>query len=106
ATDPQGRFGLHTREITVGNTAPEVTLDVPDGAIFKWGDSVPVTVAVQDAEDGSAVECSAIDWTFGLGHNTHAHPIVTGTGEETADGCGFTIKSNENAVEHGEGEKI
>src|SRR5699024_12827251 len=105
-TDPEARFGLPTRQITGGNTAPEISLAVPDGAIFNWGDKVPVTVSVQDAEDGSVVECSEIDWTFGLGHNTHAHPVVTGTAEETANGCGFTIESNENAVEHGEGEKI
>ncbi|NEB06878.1 PKD domain-containing protein, partial [Streptomyces sp. SID13726] len=33
-TDPEGLFTLSTKQITVGNTAPEISVDVADGAIF------------------------------------------------------------------------
>ncbi len=99
-TDPQGLFGLAVQEITVGNTAPEIELNVDNGAIFNWGDSVDISVSVTDAEDGNEPVCDRVNWTFGLGHNLHAHPEVSGTG------CEFTLETSENAVEHGEGEKI
>ncbi|MGC5616853.1 family 16 glycoside hydrolase [Georgenia sp. Z1491] len=99
-TDPEGKVGLANTPITVGNTAPEVSLSVPDGAIFDWGDDIPMSVSVTDAEDGDTPECGRVAWTFGLGHNEHAHPEVSG------NGCDFTIETNESAVEHGEGEKI
>ncbi|MEE6283342.1 TIM barrel protein [Georgenia sp. MJ170] len=99
-TDPQGAIGLATTPVTVGNTAPEITLSVNDGAIFNWGDDVPLTVSVSDAEDGDEPNCRNVNWTFGLGHNEHAHPEVSGRG------CEFIIETSEDAVEHGEGEKI
>ncbi|MFD4991280.1 TIM barrel protein [Cellulosimicrobium cellulans] len=105
-TDAGGNFGLAIQQITVGNTAPVITLDQPDGAIFDWGDAVPYTVSVEDAEDGNQPTCRNIQYTFGLGHNTHAHPEVSGRAADTADGCGFTIQTSPDAVEHGEGEKI
>ncbi|WP_265520478.1 PQQ-dependent sugar dehydrogenase [Oerskovia flava] len=105
-TDPEGNFGLAIQQITVGNTAPEITLDVPDGAIFNWGDAVSYTVSVNDAEDGDDPTCRNIQYTFGLGHNEHAHPEVSGRAADTEAGCGFTIQTSEDAVEHGEGEKI
>ncbi|MGO1509280.1 MAG: PQQ-dependent sugar dehydrogenase, partial [Actinomycetales bacterium] len=100
ATDPEGKVGLANTVITVGNTQPEVSLSVQDGAIFNWGDDIPMSVSVTDAEDGDEPECRRVAWTFGLGHNMHAHPEVSG------NGCDFTIETNESAVEHGEGEKI
>src|SRR5690606_2471089 len=105
-TDPQGNYGLAVQPITVGNTAPVVTLDQPNGAIFDWGDAVPYTVSVHDAEDGDEPVCSDIQYTFGLGHNEHAHPEVSGSATETEAGCGFTIQTSPDAVEHGAGEKI
>jgi hypothetical protein len=99
-TDPEGKIGLSSSHVTVGNTAPELALSVEDGAIFNWGDAIPMSISVTDAEDGDDINCDRVNWTFGLGHNTHAHPEVTGTG------CDFTIQTDANAVEHGEGEKI
>ncbi|MEE6283269.1 DUF1349 domain-containing protein, partial [Georgenia sp. MJ170] len=99
-TDAGGKFALTTLQITVGNTAPEVSLDVAHGAFFSWGDAIPVSVDVTDAEDGDEPNCGRVAWTFGLGHNEHAHPEVSGTG------CDFTIQTSVNAKEHGEGEKI
>ncbi|PYF96283.1 Sugar phosphate isomerase/epimerase [Georgenia satyanarayanai] len=100
AVDPEGKAALAIRQITVGNTAPEITLSVDNGAIFNWGDDVPVSVSVTDAEDGEEFNCNGVRWTFGLGHNEHAHPEVSGRG------CEFVIETSEDATEHGAGEKL
>ncbi|MEN3534132.1 PQQ-dependent sugar dehydrogenase [Microbispora sp. ZYX-F-249] len=100
-TDAGGRFGLATVEITVGNTAPKVSIQTPgDGSFIDWGNAVPFTVKVTDQEDGDDPTCSRVSWTFGLGHDTHAHPITTGTG------CTVTWATPADAPEHGETENI
>src|SRR5699024_7578127 len=65
ATDPQGRSGLAIQEITGGNTAPEISLSVDNGAIFDWGDTVEFTAAVEDAED-EEIRCEDVTYTSGL----------------------------------------
>ncbi|MFI7627948.1 PQQ-dependent sugar dehydrogenase [Microbispora rosea] len=100
-TDAGGRFGLATTEITVGNTAPTVGIETPgDGGFIDWGNAVPFKVKVTDQEDGDDPTCSRVAWTFGLGHDTHAHPITTGTG------CTVTWATPADAPEHGETENI
>ncbi|GAA0849145.1 PQQ-dependent sugar dehydrogenase [Streptosporangium amethystogenes subsp. fukuiense] len=100
-TDEQGRFGLTSTEITVGNTAPEVTIQMPgNGAFFDWGDAVPFQVKVSDKEDGDNPVCSRVQWTFGLGHDVHAHPETLGTG------CSGAWPTPADAPEHGETENI
>ncbi|MFE5841686.1 PQQ-dependent sugar dehydrogenase [Streptomyces niveus] len=80
-TDPQGKSGLTSRQITVGNTAPTVKItSPPDGGFFNWGDAVPYGIAVEDPEDGTTPDCAKAAWTFGLGHNQHGHPVNSGTG--------------------------
>lgn len=80
-TDPQGKMGLTSRQITVGNTAPTLRITSPaNGGFFNWGDSVPYGIAVEDPEDGSTPDCARAAWTFGLGHNQHGHPVNSGTG--------------------------
>lgn len=80
-SDPQGKFGLSSRQITVGNTAPTVRItSPPDGGFFNWGDAVPYGIAVEDPEDGTTPDCAKAAWTFGLGHNQHGHPVNSGTG--------------------------
>ncbi|MFE5239518.1 MULTISPECIES: PQQ-dependent sugar dehydrogenase [unclassified Streptomyces] len=80
-TDPQGKSGLSSRQITVGNTAPTVKItSPPDGGFFNWGDAVPYGIAVEDPEDGTTPDCAKAAWTFGLGHNQHGHPVNSGTG--------------------------
>ncbi|WP_233571530.1 PQQ-dependent sugar dehydrogenase [Cellulomonas triticagri] len=97
-TDPEGKFTLTSRVISVGNQAPEVTIAQPgDGAFFSWGDAIPYRVTTQDAEDGAATECSRVSWTYGLGHDEHAHPEVSGTG------CAGAWKTDVNSPEHGPG---
>ncbi|GII58116.1 hypothetical protein Pth03_65050 [Planotetraspora thailandica] len=100
-TDAGGRSGLATTEITVGNTAPQVTIQIPgDGGFVDWGDVVPFRIAVSDAEDGDNPVCSRVQWTFGLGHDSHAHPLTTGTG------CSGAWAAPADAPEHGETENI
>ncbi|WP_433381999.1 OmpL47-type beta-barrel domain-containing protein [Streptosporangium sp. CA-115845] len=100
-TDAQGRFGLTSTEITVGNTAPEVTIQTPgNGAFFDWGDAVPFQVRVSDKEDGDNPVCGRVQWTFGLGHDVRAHPETLGTG------CSGAWPTPADAPEHGETENI
>jgi glucose/arabinose dehydrogenase len=100
-TDAQGKFGLTTTEITVGNTAPNVTIQTPgDGGFIDWGNVVPFRIAVSDAEDGDNPVCSRVQWTFGLGHDVHAHPLTTGTG------CTGGWATPADAPQHGETENI
>ncbi|MEE6289332.1 TIM barrel protein [Georgenia sp. MJ173] len=98
-TDPDGKVGLSVQDITVGNTAPEIALSVANGEFFNWGDTVTIDVEVTDAED-TEVNCRRVSWTFGLGHNEHAHP------EESGRGCEIVIETSESAQDHGAGEKI
>ncbi|MEU8658545.1 PQQ-dependent sugar dehydrogenase [Actinoplanes philippinensis] len=79
-TDPAGLTANASVTITVGNTAPTVTLNTPvDGALFNFGDNVPYTVTVSDPEDG-AVDCSRVKVSYFLGHDEHAHAITSSTG--------------------------
>ncbi|MFJ6653428.1 PQQ-dependent sugar dehydrogenase [Microbacterium sp. NPDC091313] len=97
-TDPQGKISLTSRTISVGNQAPDVTIQFPaDGGFFDWGQAVPYRVSTQDAEDGANTECSRVAWTYGLGHDEHAHPEVSGTG------CAGAWKTDPNSPEHGPG---
>ncbi|WP_407319673.1 PQQ-dependent sugar dehydrogenase [Isoptericola halotolerans] len=100
-TDPAGRQGLTSRQITVGNTAPTLTADHPsDGGFFAWGDAVPYAFSTSDPEDGDETVCSELSWTFGLGHDTHAHPEVLGSG------CAGAWATPGDAPEHGATEKL
>ncbi|UBU09667.1 PQQ-dependent sugar dehydrogenase [Nonomuraea gerenzanensis] len=100
-TDSGGRAGLTSVEITVGNTAPVVTVKAPpNGGFFDWGNALPYQIGVSDAEDGDNPVCSRVQWTFGLGHDTHAHPETLGTG------CAGAWPTPASAPEHGETENI
>ncbi|MGA5305900.1 PQQ-dependent sugar dehydrogenase [Nucisporomicrobium flavum] len=79
-TDPAGLTASASVTITVGNTAPTVTLTTPaDGALFTFGDAVPYTISVSDPEDGT-IDCSRVKLTYLLGHDDHAHAISSSTG--------------------------
>ncbi|MEV1045780.1 PQQ-dependent sugar dehydrogenase [Streptomyces sp. NPDC049916] len=84
-TDPEGLTGTASLVVTAGNTAPTVTLTTPaDGSLFSFGDSVPFTVNVSDPEDGT-VDCSKVEVTYLLGHDSHRHQITS------KNGCSGTI---------------
>ncbi|MEU6321345.1 PQQ-dependent sugar dehydrogenase [Streptomyces sp. NPDC047009] len=89
AKDATGRTGSASVQIVVGNTAPKVTLELPqDGQLFSFGDAVPFKVKVTDPEDGKAVDCSKVTVNFILGHDTHGHPLTSATG------CSGTIQTS------------
>ncbi|MEY7972884.1 ThuA domain-containing protein [Saccharomonospora xinjiangensis] len=81
-TDSTGLTGSAGVVVTVGNTAPVVTLHTPaDGGFFGFGDTVPFKVSVTDAEDGE-IDCSKVTVEYILGHDNHGHPLSRATGCE------------------------
>lgn len=89
AKDATGRTGSASVRIVVGNTAPKVTLQLPeDGQLFSFGDAVPFKVKVTDPEDGSSIDCAKVKVSFVLGHDSHGHPLTT------ANGCSGTIQTS------------
>jgi hypothetical protein len=79
-TDSTGKTAIASQTITVGNTAPTVTITSPvEGGFFDWGDNVPWTVTVTDPEDGT-IDCARIQVDFVLGHDTHGHGLGSTTG--------------------------
>ncbi|WP_416069904.1 PQQ-dependent sugar dehydrogenase [Streptomyces sp. ME03-5684b] len=86
-TDSTGKSGSASVLVTVGNTAPQVRLDLPaDGRIHDFGDAIPFKVTVSDPEDGS-VDCSKVEVTFIVGHDSHGHP------QTSATGCSGTLQT-------------
>jgi glucose/arabinose dehydrogenase len=79
-TDPDGASGSANVLVTVGNTAPTVTINAPSsGQLVSFGDSVPWSVTVTDPED-SSIDCSRMTMAYVLGHDQHAHQITSQTG--------------------------
>ncbi|MFI6105258.1 ThuA domain-containing protein [Streptomyces sp. NPDC051310] len=88
AKDPTGRTGSAGVHVVVGNTAPTVTLNLPEnGALFSFGDEIPFKVTVTDPEDGT-IDCAKVKVTYILGHDSHGHPVTS------ANGCTGTIKTS------------
>ncbi|GAA3846640.1 lectin [Sphaerisporangium flaviroseum] len=78
--DPQGLTGSASLVVTVGNTAPAVTLAQPlNGQLFAFGETVPFQVSVSDPEDGT-IDCTKVTVTYLLGHDSHRHQITSKTG--------------------------
>ncbi len=93
--DSSGEVAQANTTITVGNTAPTVTVTVPAaGGLFAFGDNIPYTVTVVDPEDG-AIDCADITTTFVLGHDTHGHA------QASATGCSGVLPTEANDVSHG-----
>jgi hypothetical protein len=83
--DNQGATGTASVPISVGNTAPRVTLTAPaNGQLFSFGDTVPFTISVTDPEDGT-IDCTRVHMTYILGHDSHGHTITT------VNGCSGSI---------------
>jgi PKD repeat protein len=94
-TDSSGKSNAQSTVITVGNTSPTVVVNTPvDGGTFAFGDNIPFNVTVTDPEDGT-VNCSEVQVTFVLGHDTHGHA------EETTTGCSGVLHTNADDVSHG-----
>ncbi|MEW1585459.1 PQQ-dependent sugar dehydrogenase [Micromonospora vinacea] len=78
--DPQGATGTSSVQISVGNTAPTVTINNPgNGQLFGFGDTVPYSITVTDPEDGT-IDCTKVKMTYVLGHDQHGHQITSKTG--------------------------
>ena len=91
-TDPTGRTGVRNLPVTVGNTAPVVSLNGPlDGQVFTLGEPVPYSLRVTDAEDGDSaqgqIDCTKVVTQPALGHDQHGHPL------DLYSGCQGTIKT-------------
>ncbi|WP_433127336.1 ThuA domain-containing protein [Micromonospora sp. CA-240977] len=87
-TNPKGRTAVANVPVTVGNTAPTVTIEFPpDGGFFNWGDQVRYTVKVTDPEDGQ-IDCTKVNLQVLLGHDEHAHPL------EQHTGCTGTVQTS------------
>jgi cytochrome c len=94
-TDSSGKSSSANTTITVGNTSPSVTVDVPvDGGLFAFGDTIPFSITVTDPEDGP-IDCSRVQVTFVLGHDEHGHA------EDSTTGCSGTLATDPDDVSHG-----
>ncbi|WP_156891524.1 ThuA domain-containing protein [Agromyces subbeticus] len=80
-TDSGDNESYASSTVTVGNTSPVVTLELPDnGSFFDFGDQIPFKVTVTDPEDGSTIDCSRVTVEYILGHDNHGHPLSSETG--------------------------
>jgi PKD repeat protein len=78
--DSSGQSTSTSTVITVGNTAPTVTVTSPlDGGLFSFGDKLMYKVTVTDPEDGT-INCNDVTVTFVLGHDSHGHAEQSNTG--------------------------
>ena len=64
------------------------------GGTFAFGNDIPFTVTVTDPEDG-AINCSDVQVTFVLGHDTHGHA------EAGTTGCSGVLHTDAGDVSHG-----
>jgi glucose/arabinose dehydrogenase len=86
-TDSTGKSATASVRITVGNTAPTVTIDLPlDGRVYDFGAAIPFKVTVTDPEDGT-IDCSKVKVSFIVGHDSHGHP------QTSATGCSGTLQT-------------
>ncbi|WP_331272451.1 PQQ-dependent sugar dehydrogenase [Motilibacter aurantiacus] len=98
--DASGKTAVTSRRVSVGNQAPTISVSTPNGGFFNWGKAVPWSVTTNDAEEGTNTVCSRVSVIYGLGHNTHAHPLTTATG------CAGAWATPADAPEHGPTENI
>jgi cytochrome c len=95
--DSSGKTATANTTIEVGNTAPAVKVTTPvDGGFFDWGDPIPWSVNVTDAEDGS-IDCGKVTMSLALGHDDHGH------GEGSQTGCSGVYKTDPADATHAGG---
>jgi hypothetical protein len=64
--------------VIVGNVRPKIKFAKPvAGQAFHFGDTVQVTVKVTDDH---RVDCTRVQLSYILGHDTHGHPMSSTTG--------------------------
>ncbi|WUR57601.1 ThuA domain-containing protein [Micromonospora chokoriensis] len=86
--DTTGKTATASVVVTVGNSAPVVTVNTPlNGQTFTFGDAVPFTVTVTDAQDG-AINCARVKVNYVLGHDSHGHQLGS------VQGCSGVIQTS------------
>ncbi|HZB29998.1 MAG TPA: ThuA domain-containing protein [Streptosporangiaceae bacterium] len=106
-TDSTGKTDSKSTVITVGNTAPTLTIASPlDGDFFTFGQNIPFAVTGSDAEDGpidSAAECARVTVTFVLVHDTHGHAedSTPATWDPAAGACRGVLTTDAGDASHG-----
>ncbi|MEV0460326.1 ThuA domain-containing protein [Catellatospora methionotrophica] len=99
-TGASGLTAVASTEITVGNTRPTVTINVPQGGFFEFGDRIPYTVTVTDPED-TTIDCNRVVVQTLLGHDSHAHPL------DNYVGCSGTLVTESGGGDgHGPGTNL
>lgn len=89
--DTTGKTATASVVVTVGNSAPVVTVNTPlNGQTFTFGDAIPFSVTVTDAQDGT-INCARVKVNYVLGHDSHGHQLgstqgCTGVIQTSADG--------------------
>ena len=77
-TDPEGASDTDSVTITVGNTPPTATINLPTaGTTWQVGDVINFSGSATDTDDG-ALPASALSWDLVLHHcpsNCHSHPL-------------------------------
>jgi type 1 glutamine amidotransferase/glucose/arabinose dehydrogenase/PKD repeat protein len=77
-TDRTGRSASAEVQIVVGNERPTIEFVKPvAGQPFHFGDTVQVEVKVTDDQE---VDCTKVQLSYILGHDSHGHPISSTTG--------------------------
>ncbi|MFD9740037.1 ThuA domain-containing protein [Umezawaea sp. NPDC059074] len=98
-TGSGGKSASASVPITVGNTAPTVTLTLPpNGGLFEFGDQIRYSVTVSDPEDGT-IDCAQVGLQAILGHDSHGHPLDQYTG------CEGTVQTTLSSG-HSDGDNI
>ena len=106
-TDSTGRSASASTVITVGNTAPTLTINTPlDGDFFTFGQNIPFTVTGSDPEDGAIdtqAECARVVVTFVLVHDTHGHAedSTPATWDPAASVCRGVLTTDAGDASHG-----
>jgi glucose/arabinose dehydrogenase len=92
-TDPNGVRATDTVRIVVGSRPPTPTITTPaNGTDLLIGQTIVYQGSATDPEQGP-LPATALAWTVLLHHNTHVHPVKTGTGSSGS----FVVEN------HGEG---
>ncbi|SOD61660.1 Glucose/arabinose dehydrogenase, beta-propeller fold [Streptomyces zhaozhouensis] len=88
-TNAAGATGHANIPVTVGNTAPTVSIDFPtSGRLIEFGDQIPYQVTVTDPEDGE-IDCEQVLVNPALGHDDHEHPTTD------LRGCSGTVDTGD-----------
>ena len=94
-TDSGGKTDTKTTVITVGNTAPVITITAPvEGGFFDWGQRSPTRSPSPTPRTAPATAPRSTS-PSSLLHDTHGH------GEQNQTGCSGTLQTRAEDASHG-----